>query len=328
MSEMFSGVFKRRYFRWIDRRNRAPQHHILTRKNLFIFPSAMGFFYLLITLVVWLLGTNYQNNLILALAFFMIGLLIVSIHHTFLNLNNIEIEYLGAQDAFAGDLANIRLAITTFRRKKNSESITFFWQSDRDLEIHSSFDSKSRSEITLPIQTHQRGRILLPRLGLYTVFPLRLIRCWSWLRLEQSILVYPKPIVGELGRNELEDDDGDQQSTRHPGQDFSHLKEHDAADGLRHVYWKALARGQGLLVKQHDQSLSNDIWIDFDSIATNSIEDKLSIMCFWVLEYQNQAIVFGLRLPGQTLEPGSGALHCKQCLSALAMYGTQSHGQT
>lgn len=314
---------RQRYYRWIDRHIGAKNTHFLNRKNLFIFPSAFGLIFLVVVLVIWLLGTNYQNNLILALAFFMIGLLVVTILHTFQNLNRLELEYVGETEVFAGGLAKVRLAVKSHRKRNVCHSVHLYWQHERDMTLTFDLASDAIHEILMPIQSTKRGMLRLPRLGISTSFPFGLIRCWSWLNLDVSILVYPKPLPGLLKQGEIEGDEDSLQTVAKKGQDFGSLREYDPSDGLRNVYWKALARGQGLLVKEFEQQLSQDVWIDFDAVLAADLETKLSIMCFWVQEYEQKNMIFGLRLPNTSIPPGAGATHIKKCLSALAIFGDQ-----
>ena len=44
--------------RWLDRRSPRARQVVLNRKNLYTFPNLTGLIYLLITAVIWLLGTN------------------------------------------------------------------------------------------------------------------------------------------------------------------------------------------------------------------------------------------------------------------------------
>ena len=53
------------------------------------------------------------------------------------------------------------------------------------------------------------------------------------------------------------------------------------------------------------------------------VEQRLSYMCYWVLEFDADQEEYGLRLPGYTLEPGHGERHKEAALKALALYGLE-----
>ena len=54
-------------------------------------------------LLMWLLGTNYDNNLILALAFLLGSILITCILHTHASLAGLKVELMQIQEGFVGD---------------------------------------------------------------------------------------------------------------------------------------------------------------------------------------------------------------------------------
>ena len=84
---------------------------VLNRKNLYTFPNFTGLIYLLITAVIWLLGTNYQNNLILGLSYLLVSIFVVGILHAFANLAGISIRFVGARPAFAGEPVGCRFTL-------------------------------------------------------------------------------------------------------------------------------------------------------------------------------------------------------------------------
>ena len=53
------------------------------------------------------------------------------------------------------------------------------------------------------------------------------------------------------------------------------------------------------------------------------IEERLSRLCYWVLELSQRRQSFALRLPGFLLAPGSGDEHREACLQALALFGSR-----
>ena len=45
------------------------------------------------------------------------------------------------------------------------------------------------------------------------------------------------------------------------------------------------------------------------------------MLCYLIQEYDKHALVFGVNLNGQIIEPHSGPEHLEQCLTSLAVYG-------
>ena len=127
LSETFTRPFRKRFQHWLDRRIPGNKQHTLSHSNLFIFPTRQGFIFLLIASVLWVLGTNYQNNLILALVFFMVALLVVAIISTYSNLAKLKLSYEGCAEVFAGDAAQCRFNISS-NKSTWADGIEFFWQ--------------------------------------------------------------------------------------------------------------------------------------------------------------------------------------------------------
>ena len=105
-----AALWQRRFWAWMDRRSRVSILHKLTHKNLYILPTKRGGFFFGITFVLWLIGTNYQNNLVLALAFLMFSIFVVSIIHTFDNLVHLTFRYKSVDDVFAGSDAHFEFS--------------------------------------------------------------------------------------------------------------------------------------------------------------------------------------------------------------------------
>ncbi|EOG7035816.1 hypothetical protein ACLH5N_004693, partial [Aeromonas salmonicida] len=55
--------------RWLTRRIPPARQMTLGRRSLFILPTRMGLLYLLVMSAIYLLGTNYQNNLVLLVSY-------------------------------------------------------------------------------------------------------------------------------------------------------------------------------------------------------------------------------------------------------------------
>ena len=77
--------------RWI--RNRIPptQKKTLNLNSIFIIPSRFGVLYLFVCVVVFLLGTNYQNNLVMGLSFFLFSVFNTCIIFAYRNLSGLTL---------------------------------------------------------------------------------------------------------------------------------------------------------------------------------------------------------------------------------------------
>lgn len=314
-------MIQARLERWWDSMAPISKRHTLTRKNVYIFPNARGIGYLIVTMVLWLIGTNYQNNLVLGAAFLMAALFVVGIMHTYLNLKGLVLNVKGAQPVFAGESAHFLLKLSN-PTSRNFDSVELFWQRNHSGGRSTSIDANSDTIVEVAFPTARRGWLKPGRLCLQTDYPLGLIRCWTWVNLECQVLVYPAPVeVPEPKSSSIEGDT----EMEHPikgGEDFSGLDKYRAGDPLKNIAWKASARGKGLYVKEYSQNESRELWLDYLTISASGLEEKIAGMCFWALEYDKSNENYGLNLPGLKVEPAAGDAHTQHILKELAQFET------
>lgn len=311
--------WRRRFFRWLDRRNPRKNNHLLKLNNLYILPTKRGFLFLSLVMIIWLLGTNYQNNLILSLTFLLISIFIVSILHTYANLAGLEIQLTGAANAHAGEDVDFFFNIKN-KTKHNSDSISFHWQ-DSDLDSSSFAINKNVVKtVHVSLSAPKRGVLTPQRLLIETEYPLGLLRCWTWLNFDAHAFVYPKPIEFPLLSDAVEDQDADGEHPIKGGDDFSSLHVYRPGDSLKHIAWKLFARDRGLYTKEFSQNISREKWLNFSKVNAPDSESKLSGLCYWAIQLHMQDENYGLLLPGERIAPDKGENHKAKVLEVLARF--------
>jgi uncharacterized protein (DUF58 family) len=169
----------------------------------------------------------------------------------------------------------------------------------------------------------KRGRVRAPRLRIESRFPLGLFRCWSWVDLDIEFLVYPQPkSAGPLPVGAVAGEGESQQKIR-GWDDFSGLKPFQTGHSLRHVAWKQYAGGRDLYSKDYESTADNRLWLDWDLLAGRDVETRLSNLCHWALQAERQQCAYGLRLPGNRIEPSLGSRHLQRVLTLLALFPVQ-----
>jgi len=165
----------------------------------------------------------------------------------------------------------------------------------------------------------------LGRFRVFTTFPLGLFRAWSNVELDSRCLVYPRPEAGTTPLPPVSAVTGDGGAHGRGAEDFAGLREYHPGDSLRHVAWKAYARGDQLLTKQFGGRSGTELWLDWALLPRDfPVEQKLSRLVRWVLSAEAEGALYGVRLPGRDFAPGSGALHRDVILEALALYESRS----
>lgn len=290
--------FHRLFIRWVDSQNPISDRHSLHLKNLYIYPTKMGWSFLCLAILIWLLGTNYQNNLILALAYFQISLLVVCILHTFQNLANVTVHLLHVERVFAGEHATVLMRFTCVRRKGIHHVEVFF---DGDMKNTFDFPSMGDYEERVSIRTNERGWLTLPRLRVESVFPMGLFKCGTWLRFETQVLVYPKLVPCALPNVHGAGDAASTEVTvTSDQQEFYGFRRYNHGEPLSSIAWKQYARGKGLLAFEYAEDKGDIPQLTWSDFYQGDRELAVSSLCFWVLEWSEQGKCFGVVIDNET----------------------------
>ena len=291
----------------------------LRARQVFILPTRIGLAFTILLLVLLLGAINYDNNLIFAFTFLLVGLGLVAMLHTYRNLVHLEFRSGPGRPGFVGGRIEFRLWL----RAADGRARQIIEMQNADGSRAVTDAEPAASAIRLERNAVRRGRLALGKLTVATQFPLGLFRAWSDLDVVQTEPVYPAPAPpGEPPQAVAVDERGARAGAWAGADDFRGLRRYRPGDSLRQIDWKALAREQGLLTKQFGGALPPEDWLDFASAHDTDPEARLSRLCRWVLDAEQAQRRYGLRLPGMTIAAGQGEAHRDRCLLALADFGT------
>jgi uncharacterized protein (DUF58 family) len=286
----------------------------LVPRRIYILPTAAGFTYALLVLAMFVAGMNYGNGLVLLLTFWMTGFALVAMIQTQRGMASVRILQVTAQPAFAGD--SVQLDVEVEGPLATPDLII---GGAGGTVLPASSLSSGGISLGLRFQVWRRGRWQAPVLSLESRAPFGLFRAWTWLRLDATTLVYPKP-QGDAPRPESDDPLGTHHRQAGSLDELAGLRAFREGDSPRQVAWKAYARGAPLLVREYlGQSSSSSIF-DYATVPLRGAEARLSQLTRWVLDASSGNLSWTLRLPGASEMAGSGAAHRQQCLEALALF--------
>ena len=290
----------------------------LTQRRIYILPTRAGMLFGL-TVVVMLLGcVNYNLGLGYVLTFLMSGIGIISILHTFRNLVRLQLKAGRPEPVFAGGEALFPVLLAN-RDALARRSIGIRRASEAPLFVDLAPGQTTTVQISVPAM--RRGRLPLERVRVLTTFPIGLFYAWSNLNLDVHCLVYPRPEAGHVPLPAPRAGDSDGVQMDKGENDFAGLRKYQPGDSLRHVAWKALARGQPVMTKQFSGLAAGELWLEWEALPPAlPLEARLSRLTRWVLEAARSGHTYGLRLPSITIPPGAGLAHDHQCLVALALF--------
>jgi uncharacterized protein (DUF58 family) len=307
--------------RWLSR-PRDPEGGPITlsQRRVYILPTGAGLLFAGTVLVMLLGCINYNLGLGYVLMFLMSGIGIVSILHTFRNLAQLQLKGGRPEPVFAGDDAVFPVLLVN-SGDLNRSSIGLVAQQLAPRYVDAGANQTTVAPVRTPAQ--RRGRLPLGRLRVFTTFPLGLFVAWSNVELNLQCLVYPRPEAGHVPLPAPRGGASEGPQTGHGQDDFAGLRKYQPGDSLRHVAWKAVARGQPLMTKQFSGLAAGELWLEWEKLPFElGTEARLSRLTRWVLDLARAGHAYGLRLPSVVIPPATGPTHQEQCLTALALFKT------
>ena len=290
-------------------------------RSLYILPTRQGLLLALVLLLMLAGSINYGSNLGHLVTFLLGGIWLSAILHTWRNLLGLRLRAGQVSPVFAGQEALFQL------RLDNPSALQRFGI----VLKHRQFQGES-ADITagenrllhLPIPTEQRGVMPLPEICLQTVYPLGLFRAWSYATLDMDCLVYPQPAASGKPPTEASYTASESGDRGVGADDFVGLRVYRPGDSPRHIDWKAFARERGLLSKQFGGDRTERLQLDWDLLPPVGTEQRLSLLCRFVLQAEGESLSYGLKIPGTRIKPGQGESHKHRCLGALASFEADS----
>ena len=288
----------------------------LNPRQIYILPTIWGVLYA-VMLVLLLVGSiNYSLSLGYFVTFLLASLGHTAMLHTWRNLVNVKISALQAQPVFAGDTAQVSINISD---NKNRARYTIVAKIEANAVTIEDIAANQSPVFLLPFITHKRGYCALPRITLYTEFPLSLFHAWAYAACPLQVLVYPKPSGQQALPALLMDAShiGVHHASR-GDDDFDGHKTYQLGDAPSRVDWKASSRGSGLYTKLYSGEGTGALWLDF-ALVNGALEARISQLARWVLDAHAAQQRYGLKLPNLTLAPDDSNAHYHACMQALAL---------
>ena len=288
----------------------------LNHRRIFILPTQRGLGFVLLIALLLLIAFVYNNNLAYMLAFLLASVFFVTILHSYKALAGLVVQKGRSKAVFAGEAAGFDIHInnpTDLQRHQLQVTL----QDSQRLVIQ----AQGAAHITLYSITQKRGWHTAGTVTLSSTYPLGLFRAWSPIRFGLKALVYPKLAHIEIPFPQMSSAGAQQGFSQKGGDDFHGLQEYQSGDSIKHIHWKAFAKGLGVFSKQYGgEQSSEEIRLDYDQTSEPNIEERLSQLCRWVVDAEQAGISYSFALPGLKLPPDNGLAHYQKCLEALALF--------
>ncbi|WP_341210155.1 DUF58 domain-containing protein [Alteromonas stellipolaris] len=322
---MFKKVLHKPWLAWLDKRIPPNPSHALNMRSVFILPSRFGWGFIVMCMCLFLLGTNYQNNLMLLLSYLLLSVMLLTLFYSYQNFAAIALSVSPPKSVFANTSAHLtldRVKHSNYQTKPEG-LLQIQWLQFPKLKDTTSitFDIGNQEQrLTIPLLLHTRGEHKLPRITLKSAYPFGLYNCWTHLDFDVKVMAYPEPKAGKLGEvvHHTQDTAGSKEDERQGNEDFFALTDFIEGEPLNRVAWKQVAKTGNWVVKQFSEQRSDDVYL---SLPTNiPLEEGLSALTQKIVSMQSQGVHYGLKLGSTTFTPNNSIAHMHQCLSALATY--------
>ncbi len=308
-----------RFADWVTRHHKVARHEIrIDRRRIYILPTAYGYCYALILLLMLIGALNYNNSMAFLFTFLLAGLGANAMWDTHRNLLKITVRKAGVRPVFAGDTARFGLV---FHNDSSTTRHALVLQCRDGEPTLMHIPAGTEIEASLPVAAERRGVLRPGRFCIYTRFPVGLFQAWTWLEFAMWTHVYPAPSRPDAPTMVSDQNAGQTNQSSEGHEDFAGLRAFRDGDSPGHIAWKAMARNETVLTKLFSGETGREAWLDWDQVRAKDVEERLSILCAMVIELGRLGIRYGLRLPHKVVEPDSGATHDRRCLKALALFG-------
>jgi uncharacterized protein (DUF58 family) len=307
-----------RFSGWVLRRIPPARNVVLGHENIFIIPNRQGAGFVFVLLLMFIGAVNYEASLGFALVFLLLGMFVLSIFYTFRNLSGLHVTATPGNSVFAGEKAEVTVILNRHGRR-TYENIRVSFSGSR--EVATDLVTEKEQRITVFVPARKRGYFSPGRLRIETTFPFGISMAWSLIDLDFRCLVYPQPVECDLDWLLNSHQQSGNTNMVRGNDDFYGLRNYAPGDSLKHVAWKVLAQGQGMFTKEYSSNRDDKVWLRWDMFPDLDTEQRLSRLCWCVLQLDSANIDYGLELPGLVLQPSRGTVQYSKALRELALFG-------
>ncbi|MFO7994094.1 MAG: DUF58 domain-containing protein [Marinobacter sp.] len=312
-------AIRNRWQRWVNRRIPRSDQRAFGQRNIFILPTGAGVVFAILLLIMLITGINYQNSLIYLLTFLLGAIVVAAMHQTHRNLSGLELTLIQAGEGFAGDMIPFRLRAVSPRH----DTLALSLSCDDTVLDQQHIPSGQQADLNLAIPSYRRGYLQPDRILVETRFPFGLFKAWSWLRPVTSGIVYPNPLAAPEVFSTVQDGEEQSKSRSIDGNDHADIRPWREGDMSQRVQWKRYARTGEMVIADWEGEQGSPHWLDYEAFAGVDRELRLGYLAHQVIGRSRSNSRFGLNLPGQVIEPDTGAAHTNRCLRALAVFGLE-----
>lgn len=246
------------------------------------------------------------------------------------NLSKIELDINFPQEIYARNKFPVKVTIKN--KKRFLPAFLIRLKTDIFEALFPFTDIKSETTRYINISLPGRGIYQLKGSLINSVFPFNFFTRFRQLEGNIDIIVFPELKRCELYTLYIKDKKikGEKASDKIGFEsDIVSIREYVHGDPLKYIHWKATAKTGKLKTKELSTLTYQPVVIDFENVAINDTEEKISCIAYSIVQLLKKNIPIGLKINGRLYEPDISYAHKISMLKELALYdGSAQKGLT
>lgn len=296
----------------------------IVRKQLYILPTRIGWYYVLILCALFGIAVKFDNQSAFMMLFILVSVGLIAMVYTHNNVVNLQLASHPSKSVFLGQSALFPITLSN----QSSKPRHAVWLIAGGFHQLTQLDPDQNQTIELKLPTVQRGYLSCEPVSLSSLYPIGVFFCWTKRFLpNERCLVYPQPLDlvafpddGAHHGKELKS-----ANVLQGAEDYAGMKAYQDGDRMRDIHWPSLAKTNKLVSIQYENNSNASVNLSWFTLPSSlGVEDRLSQLCFWVIEAEQNGQSYQLEMPNQTIEFDKGLIHYHECLRALALWGETS----
>lgn len=280
--------------------------------------NAVGFAFIMG--VMFYVGMAQGNGVAYLLFFMLLGVLLVSVPRSLLNLRGLEIKVESPKPVFAGQELSLPVELVNRSNRVRYALYAGLTDKDQTSELVDEIPAGMAARSIIRYPATRRGKHEITALTVASIYPLGFLRAWRNIAVSQTVLVYPEPVGDPNLPLPSAGKESAAQAIQPEGDDFAGHRPYQLGEAQRHIDWKAVARGNPLMSKQFATEQGGALELNFEAIEYPGLEERLSQLALWVIVAERSRRPYRLILPRVHIPAGTGEAHYHECLKALACY--------
>ena len=290
--------------------------------------TKVGVWFILLTLLVGVAGTNTGNNALYMVLAVMLAALVVSGLLSRNNVRSIEVGVTAPDELFAQAPASFEVSVSNRGRYLSRWLVLISLGDDPSSALISYLPRRGGRRGTIELVPKKRGIYRLGSVHLASLFPLGFFRKGSRQRLDRELLVFPSLRRSEAPSFGAGSTLGARPSRRPGwGHELHSLRALRPGDDPRRIHWKQSARTGRMIYMEREAEENRRVSIVLDNAldlsdgdrAEERLEERISEAASTALEYLKLSYEVELVTRTARVTFGSGSPQRRRILEALAL---------